>query len=297
MSPDAQLERYLALLFASARSATLIELRWRAGGAMRQRFLAAADLRAVAREIAALGVTHDVYVGVLPRWRTGGGRADVVGDGRTVWVDLDRPDALRMLEPVDPPPSLVIASGGPGHVHAYWRLRRAVAPREIERANGRLAFALHADLRAVDAARILRPPGTLNRKHGVEVELLRDVQSTTTLGALVGGLLDPPGWRPPPSRRTTGRRSAAGVLALAPEVYVERLTGQRVGRSRKVRCPLHDDATPSLHVYPDVERGWFCFGCRKGGTVVDLAAQLWGRETQGRGFAALRADLDAALLG
>jgi len=109
-------------------------------------------------------------------------------------------------------------------------------------------------------------------------------------------LIDPPGWRPPAPRLAGRRRSAAGALALSPEVYVERLTGQRVGRSRKVRCPLHDDATPSLHVYPDAARGWFCFGCGQRGTVVDLAAALWGRETRGRGFAALRADLDAVLL-
>jgi len=295
MGDDAHLARYLALLFGAARTATFVELRWRTGTGMRQRFLPLADLAAVAREIAALGTTHDVYVGVLPRWRAGGRRADVVGDGRTVWVDLDRPDALRMLEPVDPPAAVICASGGRGHVHAYWRLRRAVPPRVVERANGRLAWALGGDLRATDAARILRLPGTVSRKHDTTVELLHHSDQTTSLGELVGGLLDPPGWTPTP-RRTRRRPAVAGVLAIAPQVYVERLTGQRVGRSRKVRCPLHEDATPSLHVYPDAERGWFCFGCGRGGTVIDLAAGMWGRDTSGRAFAALRADLDAVLL-
>lgn len=296
MSADPRMSRYLAALFAEARPATLVEIRWRAGDAMRQRFVPAADLGAVAREIARLAATHDVYIGVLPRWRAGGRRADVVGDGRTAWVDLDRPDALRTLDRVEPAPALVVASGGAGHAHAYWRLRRAVPPRVIERANGRLGFALGGDLRAGDAARILRPPGTVNLKRGTPVELLHASERKVSLDELVGELPDPPGWRPPAPRRASPRRPAAGALALSPEIYVQRLTGQRVGRSRKVRCPLHDDGTPSLHVYPDAERGWFCFGCGRGGTVVDLAAALWGRETRGRGFAALRADLDAVLL-
>jgi len=296
MSANTPLARYLALVFGAARPATLVEIRWRTGVGMRQRFLPVADLAAVAREITALRTAHDVYVGVLPRWRPGGRRADVVGDGRTVWVDLDRSDALRMLEPVDPPPAGIVASGGRGHVHAYWRLRRAVPPRVIERANGRLAWALGGDPQATDAARILRPPGAVNLKHDTTVELLHISDRTTSLGELVGGLLDPPGWKPPTPQRAGRRPPAGGVLAIVPEVYVQRLTGQRVGRSRKVRCPLHADGTPSLHPYPNTERGWFCFGCGRGGTVIDLAAAMWRRDTSGRAFAALRADLDAVLL-
>jgi len=89
----------------------------------------------------------------------------------------------------------------------------------------------------------------------------------------------------------------AAWITSPPELYVQRLTGQPVGRSQKVHCPLHEDATPSLHVYLDARRGWFCFGYGRGGTVYDLAAALWGRELRGRGFAGLRADLHALLIG
>jgi len=64
------------------------------------------------------------------------------------------------------------------------------------------------------------------------------------------------------------------LLALAPRVYVERLLGQPVGRSGKVRCPFHTDRTPSLHVYQEPSRGWYCYGCHRGGSVYDLAALL-----------------------
>jgi len=288
------LTSYLDALFGRARPSTLVELRWRTAGGMRRQFVRVDALERVASKIRSLGNATDVYVGVLPRWRHGGARADVVGDGRTVWVDLDVPDGLRALDPVAPA-SLVVASGAAGHVHAYWRLRRAVAPRVIEWANGRLAFALGGDLRAGDAARILRPPGTVNHKHDTPVRLAYCEPSAVALGELVGGLSDAPSWRPqPPARRAWSRPGRLDVLV--PEVYVQRLTRQTVGRSRKVHCPLHDDDTPSLHVYPDAERGWFCFGCGRGGTVYDLAAALWGRELRGRGFAALRADLHALLV-
>jgi hypothetical protein len=43
------------------------------------------------------------------------------------------------------------------------------------------------------------------------------------------------------------------------------------GRARfKARCPLpdHEDSTPSFYIYPD--RRYWCFGCTRGGDVIDL---------------------------
>ncbi|HTP19011.1 MAG TPA: CHC2 zinc finger domain-containing protein [Solirubrobacteraceae bacterium] len=86
-------------------------------------------------------------------------------------------------------------------------------------------------------------------------------------------------------------------LRLVPApVYFERLTGLRVGRSGKLRCLFHDDRTPSLHVYPEPGRGWYCFGCGRGGSIFDLAALLSGRETRGRDFAELRRELEEMFL-
>jgi hypothetical protein len=86
-------------------------------------------------------------------------------------------------------------------------------------------------------------------------------------------------------------------LALAPRDYVERLLGQPVGQSGKIRCPFHTDGTPSLHGYPEPGRGWYCYGCGRGGSVYDLAALLWGRtDTRGSAFVALREELHELLL-
>jgi hypothetical protein len=76
---------------------------------------------------------------------------------------------------------------------------------------------------------------------------------------------------------------------IPPAVYVEVLTGLAVARNRKVSCPWHEDRVPSLHVYERPEQGWYCFGCGRGGSIYDLAAELYGLRPRGREFLQLRA--------
>lgn len=40
-------------------------------------------------------------------------------------------------------------------------------------------------------------------------------------------------------------------------------------RAGFISCPAHLDKTPSLKIYTD-DRGWYCFGCNQGGTVIDF---------------------------
>lgn len=40
-------------------------------------------------------------------------------------------------------------------------------------------------------------------------------------------------------------------------------------------CPFHGDNDPSLKIY-DGNRGWTCFGCHKGGDVINLAKEWYG---------------------
>lgn len=52
--------------------------------------------------------------------------------------------------------------------------------------------------------------------------------------------------------------------------------GFDVGRGGFMRCPFHQgDRTASLKVYPG-GGGWHCFGCNKGGSVVDFVMELFG---------------------
>lgn len=61
------------------------------------------------------------------------------------------------------------------------------------------------------------------------------------------------------------------------EVYFETLAGRVPDQSHKVLCPLHEERTPSCHLYSE---GWWCFGCQSGSDIYDLAAAIWGLDVQ-----------------
>jgi len=84
---------------------------------------------------------------------------------------------------------------------------------------------------------------------------------------------------------------------VTPPEYVEFFTGQQVGPDGKVNCPFHGpERTPSLHVYPEPEQGWHCYGCQKSGTIYDFTAALWNMNTRGEDFIALRKRIAQELL-
>jgi hypothetical protein len=273
----------------------LLELRYRLGDGQRmgQLFERANRARGLATRALALGRRTDVYVGCAPRVRRHGGRR-AIERSYVLWADCDGEQAVAALHAFEPAPSIVIASGSGTNCHAYWPLREPLDRDDLEHANRRLAHALGADPASADAARILRVPGTLSHKHQppTAVEALRtDFERRLTVTDVVGKLPE----TPRPVRMPATPHPARGddpLLRIAPEVYVARLLGVEVPRHRKVRCPFHADRTASLHVYETAARGWFCFGhCRRGGTIYDLAAPLYGYDPRGEGFLRLRADL------
>jgi hypothetical protein len=287
--------RFLAALAGSADRGELFELRYRLddGQRMGQVFDRPSRLRGLATRAIALGRRTDVYVGCAPRTRRHGGR-DAVRRAFVLWADCDGDDAVAALRDFEPAASIVIASGTGSNCHAYWPLTEALAGDDVECANRRLAHALGADPTSADAARILRVPATWSHKHEppTPVEALRlDTDRRLSAADVVGGLPDPPA----PVRTAVAPAEHRGddpLLAIPPEVYVARLLGVEVPRHRKVACPFHEDRHASLHVYETAERGWYCFGrCRRGGTIYDFAAPLYGYAARGDDFLRLRAEL------
>lgn len=61
--------------------------------------------------------------------------------------------------------------------------------------------------------------------------------------------------------------------SLTMEQVAERY-GFPVGRGGFIRCPFHTERTGSLKVY-DGGRGWHCFGCGKGGSIIDFVMGLF----------------------
>lgn len=292
-SPRAEIRAYVPLLAGEAQPHELLELRFRfQAGGMARRFYPATRPAGLVEAITRLGSRCDVYVGCAPRTRRSGGR-DAIDRAWVLWAECDLPAARAALEAFAPAPTLVVASGSPHGRHAYWQLTEPVDVDALEDANRRLADALGADPACVDAARILRPPGTQNFKRDepqpVWIALHRP-ERRYRLDALLEQLPDLPARPASPGAGAPARaRDGDALLALTPDVYLPALLGEPIGRDRKVACPLHEDSTPSLHAYPD---HWYCFGCQTGGTIYDLASRLWHLDTRGRGFIELRRRLE-----
>jgi hypothetical protein len=270
-------------------------------------FLPASDLETVAGKIEELGRDQETWIGVLPRGpdpKTGeiGGTTEFVCPGSVIWADIDLddgPDGLERLRAFRPKPQLLIGSGG-GY-HAYWLVSDRLGPQAIACANRRLAHILGADQGATDAARILRPPGTHNFKYEPPrnvnlIECLAEPRRTSE--AIVGDLPDPPGAKSPPGRRRLTRgRSNDPLQLIAPPFYFAELAGLVVPASGFVRCPLpdHDDPDPSCRVWSEASRGWYCFGCRRGGDIYELAGQLWRLPRRGQSFIEIKERLTELL--
>jgi hypothetical protein len=286
-------DAYLETLFADVPAAHLVEVRWRSEHhQMRSEFFPVGIRGAAAARLRELARSTDAYVGCAPRTRRAGTR-DAIGPVPVLWVDCDGELASARVRAWSPPPTMVVSSGSPGCLHAYWRLAMPLEPRAAELANLRLAKAVGADARCYDAARILRPAGTFNHKSGTPLPVAldcRDASARLEADSVLAAapILDAQGIE----RRWDARAERDGrgdpLLRIAPRVYVAALLGRSPARNGKVCCPFHEDERPSLHVYREPNRGWCCYSCGRGGSVYDLAAALWGLQTRGGDFIRLR---------
>lgn len=288
--PRSALEIYLRTLVPSGDDPAFFEIRHvRPGGGMGRRFVSTRDVGGAALQIAALAGRTDVYIGVAPRARRSGTRS-AIAHGWVLWADCDTAAATNAALTFGIPPSIVITSGSPGAIHAYWALSRPASPDELERGNQGLATLLGSDPQCVDAPRILRPPETLNHKHvpPSPVRLVAYRAERHELTELPSRLPVRQDRRPSATLiRQRDDDADSRVRRIPPPDYVRVLLGQAVDTSGKVRCPFHSDEHPSLHVYDTPERGWYCFQCGAGGSIYDLAGRLWNMPLRGESFIAL----------
>jgi hypothetical protein len=239
---------------------------------------------------------------------------------RWLWVDVDRPDRLDALWAflAERPCQLLIASGGSGGAHAYWRLAEPLPARweradgvvtePIERAHGRIIRALGvdadgrpdvADPRCAERSRVMRLAGTINYKSGAWARVLEAdlALAPYAIDELVGDLPDAPSSIAGPPTRSPEAGSADPYKRIPPPEYFQRLAGITVPRGGLVSCPVprHRDRHPSCSVGVSPEQGWCCHSasCGARGAIYDLASALddgpWGAQLRGAAFARARA--------
>jgi hypothetical protein len=219
----------LAMIAGSEPATSLFEIRSKrlAGGGMDQTWIPVRDLDRAVSAITNRGQMTDVYVGAAPRVREGGTAQDVERVW-CLWADLDTPDAVEAARSFRPLPSIVLRSGTPGRMHAWWPLSAPLSPGAAELCNRRLALALGADRASTDAARIMRPCNSLSHKHNppAPVECVRLECDAFKATEIIGGLADDPMYAPraalPPVRSiVNGGNALAGLVRVVREAHVE----------------------------------------------------------------------------
>jgi DNA primase len=70
---------------------------------------------------------------------------------------------------------------------------------------------------------------------------------------------------------------AARAAEIKSTISIEAVVGEyvplrREGRQMKGCCPFHDDHNPSMYV--DDQKGFYCFGCDVGGSVIDFVQKI-----------------------
>lgn len=301
-SPARDLVFYLRVLTSSAAPGQFLDVRWStADGGMYQRFIAADRIERAASFIVSMAWRTDVYVGVALRDGREHGGKNAISGSRLLYIECDHPESQALIEGFAFAPSMIVASGSPGHLHVYWSLHELASGPQVESANRRLALALEGDPVSVDIARVLRPPETHNHKHNppLPVQLLHlDPEARHELCQLTASLPEDPQPARLLATRTAARRTGrtaidCALLQIPAAEYVRVLARREPNRAGKVLCPFHQEHTPSLQLYPDGT--FYCYGrhskhraCAKGGTVFDFAAAMWGLGTKDEDFRELR---------
>lgn len=269
--------RFLTALYARSDGGfvELRPIRPRGGGALKQQFFAVTELSQVADRCQRLREAADVYVGVATRTRQEGTKA-AIDKVPAVWVDFDRDDAALDIVEFPLSPSVVIESGTPGHLHAYWFLEEPIKPEAAEALNRALVAALDGDRQAVDAGRIMRPPDTINHKNDPATEVrLANLNERRYSAAELGAVL----LRPSPQETDADPRTGEAPDATAAvQRVLARLDGvQRRGRGWRALCPAHDDHDPSLDIGVG-DDGRCLLICRSRGCSAEAIAGKLGLE-------------------
>jgi hypothetical protein len=241
----------------------------------------------------ARGRGEELFVTPLPRAVPEPGKR-AARAGSVVWVDIDgEPHGSELGRMAALRPHLTVHSGG--GLHCYWRLQREQEPGEIESLNRRLCSLIGGDPSCTDRGRIMRLPGSFNGKRGRWCRILRADRSRWLVDPdqIRRALADPDPPRPLPAEGSNGYQGGGDdeVALIPPPTYFRALAGVEVAaEGGMVKCPLpgHEDSYASCQVFAEAERGWWCFGCSRGGRIYDLASLLeggpWGRDLREDSF-------------
>ncbi len=120
-------------------------------------------------------------------------------------------------------------------------------------------------------------PCLFNKARHVEVQLLVSRQINSTDLQVVDVNFDSSSFAEIANVLFKLRKLLLGDIVEVVEGYT---TLRKSGSNFSGKCPIHNDKTPSMVVYPD-NQSWHCFGCNKGGDVIRFIQSVEGTDFKG----------------
>lgn len=121
---------------------------------------------AVARHVLKWAAVDGVEVFYSPAlYKSMSAKNENVLGSHVAWVDFDGSYPKTWPEDIAPKPSIEVQSSSDLNRHCYWVLDEFQGPKQVEKINRALAYALSADTSGWDANQFLRPPYSVHRKH------------------------------------------------------------------------------------------------------------------------------------
>ena len=90
---------------------------------------------------------------------------EAVLGSHVAWADFDGNFPEEWPTNVAPVPHIEVQSSTARKRHVYWKLAEFTGPKDVEKINRALSYALNADTSGWDANQFLRPPYSVNRKY------------------------------------------------------------------------------------------------------------------------------------
>lgn len=269
MTVAEQATSFVSALFATAPTDALVEIRSvSSNGPSSSTFVEPGDDSYPTLEHLKEPST-DWYFGIGIRNR----RKDLVGCS-FVWADLDgkSPDQVHAAGPLLPEPSLVVSSGHGTHI--YWVLRHMIEPERAARLAQLAALALDGDRSVPEPRRVMRLPGSTNRKRGdgVACEVVQDSTARYDPSHLEEWLLARYAYR----FWEEGRRNAI-LLGLSATTARAGWTDERLESCVRAVCSMRGDTEVSNRVFSAIET------LRKHSAGMAVSAQAL-REAAGSDF-------------
>src|SRR6478609_825432 len=105
--------------------------------------------------------THEIYIAPALMKDNSGASRENFKVSNVVWADFD--GNVPSWSELGGPPSAIVQSSLESNQHAYWRLSEPCTNADVlEDLNKRIAYNHQADLGGWSAAKVLRPPETIN---------------------------------------------------------------------------------------------------------------------------------------